>query len=135
VRYRLRHAFFCHGITTDSEGETTTPIIRTMAQSSSPARMQVLVALEGPPNVTESALLGVMVPSGQSTGVGPEGFQFNSEGRATLVFLLHALPLAVLGVVYVQILFSGEQQGTPVCELRVVPPPPPGKSVDGSTLH
>ena len=75
------------------------------------------------------------MPDGKTTIVGPEDFHLNSEGRATLVFQLHTMPLTALGVVSVQILFSGEHEATPVCELRIVPPPPKGKSIDGSTLH
>jgi len=135
LKYQLRHAFFCHGITTDAEAETTTPIIRTIAQSESPTRIQVLVAILGPPNASDTATLGVLMPDGKSTMVGPEDFHLNSEGRAILVFQLHAIPLTTLGVVSAQVLFAGENEATPVCELRIVSPPPKGKSIDGSTLH
>jgi len=77
--------------------------------------------LAGPAGASDNVTLGILLPNGRHTRIGPDFFRFDESGHATVVFLIHAMPLDAAGTVSAQVLFSGEEMGTPVCGMEIVP--------------
>jgi hypothetical protein len=131
MTYRVESAYFAHKL---PRGDVSHPgaVLVAIDAAAHPVNLHVVVNLVGPPNAQDTATLGVLLPDSNRTVIGPESFRFSNTGHATLVFILHAMPVSAPGHVSAQLLFSGETAATHVCGLLIRMP---DSAPSGTTLH